>query len=569
MTPEMRSTAASLPIGQILLREKLISEPDLQAALEQQSQSKELLGAVLLKRGLLDEEHLFPLLALQLGVEYVDLKKVEIPTAVLSRVPAQFASHYKAIPIRSHNGHLTVALSDPRDILKIDELSATLRSTIDPVIAGERAILESIRRYYGLGAETIERMLANAPERMLPREAAESLDELTSEASIGSFVNQLILEAYREGATDIHIEPTAEGLAVRYRVDGFLRDAKVPKNLKHFKDPINSRIKILSHLNIAEKRLPQDGRFNVKTQDGQLDLRVSFLPTAFGESLVIRILNPNQLFDLKELGLSSRDQNALDGLIRRPHGIVFVTGPTGSGKTTTLYSCLSRLNDPDTKILTIEDPVEYQLNGITQIQVNPAIGLTFAQGLRSMLRHDPDIMMVGEVRDHETAEIAVQVALTGHLVFSTLHTNDAVSGITRLLDMGIEPYLLSSSVICFMAQRLVRVACPKCKQPAKEDSDLLKNFNLKPEDLQSAVLVAAKGCRDCKFTGYQGRKGIYEFLVLDEELRQMIHDRTSAGEIRSRAVQKGMITLRQDGWEKVRTGLTTPEEVIRVTQEET
>ncbi len=520
-----------------------------------------------IRERLKDQDNFIPFVAELLDLPFVDLKKSEIPSSAISAISAQLANHYQVFPVKVSDNSLLLAVDNPLDILKIDELKVTLPCDLQVVLAEGSAIKESIRKHYGLGAETIERMLADSPERMKIKEPA-AFEDLTTEASIGGFVNQLIVQAHQEGATDIHIEPTAQGLAVRYRVDGFLRDAKVPANLKHFKDAINSRIKILAHLNIAEKRLPQDGRFQIKANDSHVDLRVSFLPTSFGESLVIRILNPDQLFNLDELGLSISDQRILDTLIHKPHGIIFVTGPTGSGKTTTLYSCLSKLNKQENKIITIEDPIEYQLKGITQIQINPAIGLTFAQGLRSMLRHDPDIMMVGEVRDEETAQIAIQVALTGHLVFSTLHTNDSAGSVTRLLDMGIEPYLLSSSILCFMAQRLVRVACPKCKRTRKADAAVVKDFGVTIEESQSARLVEAVGCRECSFTGYLGRKGIYEFLVLDDELKRMIHDRAPAGEIRSKAMEKGMKTLRQDGWDKVRQGLTTTEEVLRVTQEE-
>ncbi len=553
------------PIGQILVQEHFISDQDLQRALAVQTKTKERLGEILIQLGVMAHDaRFFSLLAKQMGVPYVDLKETEIPSAVLACVPAQLASHYKIIPVQSHNGQLALATSDPWDILKLDELSAALRCEVRPVLADEKAILESIRKYYGLGAETIERMMAQGQGRSGEEVQVKDIEELTTEASIGAFLNQLILEAYRERATDIHIEPCENELQVRYRIDGFLRDAKVPQNIRHFKDPINSRIKILSNLNIAQRRLPQDGRFKVKVGDTQLDLRVSFLPTAFGESAVIRILNANQLFDIERLGLASRELKILDELIKKPHGLIFVTGPTGSGKTTTLYSCLSRVNSAERKILTIEDPAEYQLAGITQIQVNPAIGLTFAQGLRSMLRHDPDIMMVGEVRDHETAQIAIQVALTGHLVFSTLHTNDAASAVTRLLDMGVEPYLISSSVIGFIAQRLVRLICPHCKEPRVLSPEVLADFDLDQNPGRVSTFVG-KGCRMCQSTGYLGRQGIYEFLILNEDMQKLIHRRASASEIRTKAMEKGMKTLRQDGWEKIKMGSTTPEEVIRVT----
>lgn len=554
-------------IGQILIQKDLITQEQLQLALEEQARSRDLLGAILLRLQLIDQERLFPVLAEQMGVEFVTLKDSQIAQDVIACLPAQFATFYKVVPIRKENDELTVAMSNPRDIHFLDGLSSVVRGRIRPALAMERDIIETIRRYYGVGAETIERMMDTVTPAEEGLSTIENIQDIESDASIGRFVNQLLWQAYKDRATDIHIEPYEGELQIRYRIDGVLYDAKVPANIKHFKDSINSRIKILSNLNIAEKRLPQDGRFKVKAGETQLDLRVSFLPSLHGESIVIRILNQNQVLDLKTLGLMNVDLQLMDQLIQRPHGIIFVTGPTGSGKTTTLYSCLARVNQSERKILTIEDPVEYQLRGITQIQIHPAIGLTFAQGLRSMLRHDPDIMMVGEVRDAETAEIAIQVALTGHLVFSTLHTNDAASGITRLLDMRIEPYLLSSSVICFIAQRLVRLLCPECKRKIKPTADVAKDFGLPEAEVAATEIYEACGCESCQGTGYLGRMGIYEFLILDDEIRELIHQRASADQIRTRAIAKGMRTLREDGWAKVKTGLTTPQEVVRVTQE--
>lgn len=399
-------------------------------------------------------------------------------------------------------------------------------------------------------------------------ETIDHIDETDSDASISKFLNQILFEAYQDRATDIHIEPFEDELQIRYRVDGVLMDAKVPSNIKHFKDSINSRIKILSNLNIAEKRMPQDGRFKVRVQGVDIDLRVSFLPTPFGESVVLRVLNSSSLYSFDQLGLNEKERAYLENLIVKPHGIIFLTGPTGSGKTTTLYSCLSRVNTEEKKIITIEDPIEYQLKGITQIQINPKVGLTFAHGLRSMLRHDPDIMMIGEVRDIETAEIAIQVALTGHLIFSTLHTNDAAGGVARLIDMGVEPYLITSTVECFIAQRLIRLCCPKCKKASAMTPEVIKDFEGDVEVDQSLTIYQAEGCEACNFTGYSGREGIYEFLLMTDSIRELIMQRATANQIKDKAMSEGMRTLRQSGWEKVKAGLTTPQEVIRVTQEE-
>ncbi len=393
--------------------------------------------------------------------------------------------------------------------------------------------------------------------------------QMAEDASIIKFVNQIIHQAVVDRATDIHIEPFEDQLRVRYRIDGVLYDANVPSNIKYFHSAIVSRIKIMANLDIAERRLPQDGRILVRMGENDLDLRISILPTPYGETVDIRILTPGMLFSLSDLGLSGNDLKILEKLIKNPHGIMFVTGPTGSGKTTTLYACLSQINDSKKKIITIEDPIEYQVKGVTQLQVQPKIGFTFAQGLRSMLRHDPDVMMVGEVRDLETAEITIRVALTGHLVFSTLHTNDAAGGVARLLDIGIEPYLVASSVQCFIAQRLVRVVCSKCKYEVKLEPALIKQLQTEQEDdLARAKVYAGKGCEACKFTGYRGRSGIYEFLLVTDAIRDLILKHASASEIRKKAVLEGMHSLRQDGWEKVKKGTTTPFEVLRVTQQE-
>lgn len=556
-------------LGQLLVDRKIITPQQLEMALVEQKKTREMLGITLMRLGFVDEEAIYlPILAEQLGVEYVSLKETEIKPGAVSRVPAKFAYHYKVMPMEYKNDTLTVALTRPLDIHVLDDMSLMVKSKLKAVLASEKDILEAIRKYYGVGAETIEKMMGNAPVAQKAASVVEDIEEIGSEASISKFVNQILLEAWKERATDIHIEPFEKELQIRYRIDGVLYDAKVPAGIKLFKDSINSRIKIMSNLDIAEKRLPQDGRFKVRVGDVDLDLRVSFLPTPYGESLVIRILSAAKLYSMEELGLSPQGIALLDSLIKKPHGVIFVTGPTGSGKTTTLYSCLSRINTVDKKILTIEDPVEYQLRGITQIQINPRIGLSFAAGLRSMLRHDPDIMMVGEVRDFETAEITIQVALTGHLVFSTLHTNDAASGVTRLLDMGIEPYLVASSVECFVAQRLVRLICSKCKQSVKILPETIKEFNLPSGETSDIVVYEGQGCEACKFTGYYGREAIYEFLLINDEMRDMIINRLPTSQVKAKAIKGGMKTLRQDGWEKVKKGVTTPGEVIRVTQEE-
>ena len=558
-----------IPLGQLLIEKRMVTPEQLEIALKKQKETGKLLGITLLELGFISEETIFlPILAGQLGVEYINLKEKEIPSEAIAKIPAKFASHYKIMPLEFKNDTLTIATTKPLDIQTQDELGLVIHAHLKTILASEKDILETIRKYYGVGAETIEQMMGSVEPIQRFEEEVAHIDEIDSEASIGKFLNQILLEAYRDRATDIHIEPFEDELKIRYRVDGILYDAKVPKNIVHFKDSINSRIKILSNLNIAEKRLPQDGRFKVRVKDVDLDLRVSFIPTPFGEGVVLRLLKTSSLYSLERLGLSLEERKLLERLIERPHGIIFVTGPTGSGKTTTLYACLSQINTEDQKIITIEDPIEYQLKGITQIQVNPKIGLNFSAGLRSILRHDPDIIMVGEVRDIETAEIAIQCALTGHLMFSTLHTNDASSGITRLLDMGVQPFLISSTVECFAAQRLVRTICQKCKQPLRVSSETLKDFAGMTEKDLDIVIYEGKGCEACNFTGYTGRQAIYEFLVMNEKIRDLIMERASAAKIKQKAVECGMKTLYQAGWEKVKSGVTTPQEVIRVTQEE-
>jgi len=474
------------------------------------------------------------------------------------------------MPVKFNDNALTVALTDPLDIEILDDLRLLLGCDINAVLAGGQDIVDAIRRYYGVGAETIEKIMhagKDIEEILLSRARTEDIEDVAEDASMIRFVNQILSQAVRDRATDIHIEPYEDELRVRYRVDGVLYDIPIPQNIKYFRSAITSRIKIMAGLDIAERRLPQDGRVKIKMGGEELDLRISILPTQFGESVDIRLLSSSMLYSLKRLGLSGFDLALLGRLIHKPHGIIFVTGPTGSGKTTTLYSCLSKINQKDKKIITIEDPIEYQLKGVTQVQIHPRIGLNFATGLRSMLRHDPDVMMVGEVRDFETVETTIRVALTGHLVFSTLHTNDAAGAITRLLDMGVEPYLVSSSVECFIAQRLVRLLCPECRVEKKPDKKVLKEFGI-DGNLNSLIIYEGKGCEACKFSGYKGRTGIYEFLLMNEDIRDLVLRRASSDQIKNKALRSGMRTLRMDGWEKIRQGLTTINEVIRVTKED-
>ncbi len=559
-------------IGQALIDKEVITAEQLEMGLREQKKSGDFICTTLVKLGLAPEDKIFNILSQQLNIPYVKIKDREISPMVIQKVPAKFASHYKIIPLDFKDNCLIIAITDPLDIRTLDDIRLLLGWEVKAVLASELEIQDAIRRYYGVGAETLERIIAQkSPDEELSMgtEKAEDLEALAEDASIIKFVNQILSEAIKERATDIHLEPFQDELRTRFRIDGVLYDINIPETIKYFHAAIVSRIKIMAHLNIAEHRLPQDGRIKIKINEEELDLRISIIPTAFGESVHIRILSSQLFLELEKLGLLPEDLKLIENVIKRPHGIIFVTGPTGSGKSTTLYAALARINSAAIKIITIEDPIEYQLKGVNQIQVSPKIGLNFATGLRHILRHDPDIMMVGEVRDYETAEIAIRAALTGHLVFSTLHTNDAAGAVTRLLDMAIEPFLVSSSLECLIAQRLVRLICPKCKTPIKSKQEILdqmtKDMHLQAQQIE---LYQGKGCEECRFTGYRGRTGIYEILTITEPIRELILSRASSQQIKQKAISQGMRTLRHDGLQKVLKGLTTYTEVVRVTQQE-
>ncbi|MBL7171003.1 MAG: Flp pilus assembly complex ATPase component TadA, partial [Candidatus Omnitrophica bacterium] len=552
-----------LRLGESLIKEGLITQRHLEKGLNEQKKTGEYLGRTLVKLGLLSEKNLVAIFSKEWGIPSISLKNVSIDTEILSKVPAKFASHYNLIPISLEGDVLSVAVSDPFNLQAVDDLKLLLGNEINVFVAGEDDINEAITRYYGIGAETLEKIIdeSGGMEKIKPEIVTDNIEDMSEDASIIKFVNQLLLEAYHDKATDIHIEPYERDLRIRYRVDGILYETNIPPTIKHFQSAIISRIKILAGLNIAERRLPQDGRIKVRVGENELDLRVSILPTAYGESVNIRLLSTSMvLMGLEHLGLSEVNFKILQRMIEKPHGIILVTGPTGSGKTTSLYACLSRINNAKRKIITIEDPIEYMIRGISQIQVYPKIDLTFARGLRTMLRHDPDVMMVGEIRDFETAEITIRVSLTGHLVFSTLHTNDAAGAVTRLLDMGIEPYLIASSVECIIAQRLVRVICQECKEEVEVTPQVITDFlGVKPKG--KTIIYEGKGCEKCKFRGYRGRTAIYEFLVMNDTIRDMVLKKEPANNIKKQAIAKGMKTLRQDGWEKIQKCITTIEEV--------
>lgn len=506
----------------------------------------------------------------EVGLEYVDLDTHPVDLSLLRSFPTRLIHRQTLFPISRQNGQLVVATSDPFDLYPIDEVSAATGQSVLPVLAGRADISKLIKRHLGVGSETVDGLMASAPKDDDGVELlgdieldGSELSEQAQEASVIRLVNEILLEAIEMRASDVHIESQPSGLVIRYRVDGLLNSQPMPPEINRFQAAIISRLKIMARLNIAEKRLPQDGRMKLKVAGREVDVRVSVIPMIHGEGLVMRVLDKGAMvFDLRKIGMEEDTYQTYRQLIDLPHGIILVTGPTGSGKTTTLYSSLIEINQPDVKIITTEDPVEYQLEGINQIQVHPKIGLTFGASLRSILRHDPDIVLVGEIRDLETAENAIQASLTGHLVFSTLHTNDAASAYTRLVDMGVEPFLVASTVEAVMAQRLVRRLCPNCKEPIKLDPESVPS-DFPVHKLPQAKANINRGCKDCRGSGFRGRLGIYELLVTSNEVRQLAQERTSSWKIVERAVQEGMLTLRQDGWRKVLNGFTTVEEVTR------
>lgn len=559
-------------LGDILLEKGSLSEGKLKEAALSRG-NDESLDKTLLRLGYVEEEELLRALGQKLDLPYLEkIKEEEVDPSLTPLIPLSFLRKYHIFPLKREHNLLTAVTSDPLDPHPVDEIGTLLGCSVQLLISREEEILKAIDRYYHSPSETPQKMvesLHGEEIRVVVSGQGEELDDLldlANKAPIIKLVNLILFQALKERASDIHIQPYEKELKVRYRIDGILHDTLTPP--KHYQEALISRIKVMSDLNIAEHRLPQDGRATIKAGERQIDIRVSVIPTAFGERVVMRLLDKETLFlSLEELGISPERLPEMDHLIRSSHGIVLVTGPTGSGKTTTLYAALDKINSSDKNIITVEDPIEYQLAGISQIQVKPQIGLTFANGLRSIVRQDPDIIMVGEIRDLETAEIAIHASLTGHLVFSTLHTNDASGAVTRMLNMGIEPYLVSSSVIAIIAQRLVRLMCPRCKESYRPEEESLREVGLNSGQLTRGELYRGKGCSHCLNTGYRGRTGIYELLTMSEEMRELVLSRTEANTIKKRAVEEGMVTLKQDGAHKVLKGLTTIEEVLRVTQE--
>ena len=519
------------------------------------------------ERGL-SEEVFLQQLAHAFGLPYVDLPQLAVSTEARQKISTKVAFQYFVLPIRFENGALQVAVSNPFDTAMLNAVQFDAQCPVELALATKDEIEKALKKYYGVGAETLDELAEDEPIELLVSEDKE-ITEGDQEASVIKFVNQIIWEAYKDRSTDIHFEPAEDELRIRYRIDGILHQTPMPPQLKRYQAALISRVKVMSGMNIAEKRLPQDGRINVRIKGEEIDIRVSTVPTVYGESVSLRLLTRGKIFlTLDKLGFAPVDEQALREIILKPHGIMLVTGPTGAGKSTTLYACLSTINSVHKRIITIEEPVEYELKGINQIAVRADIGLSFAVGLRHILRQDPNVIMVGEIRDLETAEIAIRAALTGHLVFSTLHTNDAPSAFTRLIDMGIEPFLVASSVEAVLAQRLVRTICPHCKTEQRVERDYLIKIGFPEEEIATAKFWRGIGCDECRQLGYQGRMGIYEFLLLNEALRPLILNRAAASTIAQKATEQGMRSLRHDGWNKVRSGLTTIEEVLRVTQTE-
>ncbi len=554
-------------ILELLQEYGMVSKEQVDAAREKANASNGQIDVVDALKSLhfIDENDLMSMLAQQYGLETLDLSHYNIPEDVLNAMPKEIARQYKVIPVMMHDNTLTVAMSDPTNIETLDSLRYLLKRDVDAVISPADQIQKIIDTHYMDLASTVDSLIDGIDtSQMELAEEVEDKTNLKDDAPIIRLVSLIITEAYKLKASDIHLEPLERRFRVRYRIDGALREMESPP--KYLQANIISRLKIMSRMDISEKRVPQDGRIQLRVLGVDLDLRVSSIPTTHGESIVMRILDKSGIqLDIPKLGFYTDDQEKIDKIISMPDGIFLVTGPTGSGKTTSLYAFLNSINKPNRKIITVEDPVEYQLSGINQVQVNPLVQMTFANALRAMMRQAPNIIMVGEIRDLETAEIAIEASLTGHLVFSTLHTNDAPSSITRLIDMGVKPFLVASSVRAIMAQRLVRRICKECIEPYKPTPDEIRLLNLSDEYLANSQLMHGRGCAMCGGTGYKGRLGIYEIFQVGEEIQHLIYNKESSETIRAAARQSGMRTLREDGLRKAAAGMTTVTEVLATT----
>ena len=553
-----------------LTRQGLLTEAAAADAQKLIAQGQRVDAAVLSVDGL-QPSQLLPVLAAEFGVEYLaDLDGHAPDRQLLKLMPAAVLTQFKLLPLSKDGQHVRIATASLFETQGFDELRLATGLSLLPVLAPQDAIDKALRKYLGVGAETVQSLVAGADDILVVDEDSDGdvdLADAAQDASIIKFVNQVLVDAIERRATDVHFEPFEHRLSVRFRIDGVLVDADIPADVRRFQPAIVSRLKILSHLDIAEKRLPQDGRIKLKVAGKDVDVRVSVIPMLHGEAVVLRLLDRSAaMTGLEGLGMVGSDLDKFGHVLGLPHGIVLVTGPTGSGKTTTLYASLARINDVERKIVTIEDPIEYHLEGINQIQVDEKTGMTFAKGLRAILRHDPDVVLIGEIRDRETAQIAVQASLTGHLVFSTLHTNDAPGAITRLIDMGVEPFLVASSLEMVAAQRLVRLICPQCKEhlPDAEAARIRAQLG----DVLPTELYHGRGCDACSGSGYRGREGIFELMPMTDELRTMVTDRVSAQLLRKTAIAQGMHSLREDGLRLIRAGKTTVQEVLRVTKDE-
>ena len=552
-----------MTIADILTQKGLLTAEQLADAQRLQQAEGLRLDRAVVQQGWLTEQKLLEVFGEQLHLPVVTLEDRAFDGELLRSLPARVVYRQRLVPVGRVDGILQVATSDPFDLYAFDDLRLLTGLNIQPVLATRDEIEKVIKTHYGLGGDTLDEMVGEDDAPAALETGSEDLLEAAQEASVIKLVNEIILEAVNERASDIHVEPYEHHMAIRYRIDGVLQDAPVPPQMHRFAAAIISRIKILANLNIAERRIPQDGRIKFNVGGRQIDVRVSVIPMLFGEGVVMRLLDKaNVLFTLPQLGMDERSFGIFKGIIDRPHGIFLVTGPTGAGKTTTLYAALNAIVGPGLKVLTVEDPVEYNLTGVNQIPVNAAVGMTFEKGLRAILRHDPDVVMIGEIRDLETASAAIQAALTGHLVLSTLHTNDAASAPMRLIDMGVEPFLISSTLIGSMAQRLVRRICSKCKADYEPDrAHLPRDFELAPD----AKLWRGTGCPNCRNTGYRGRSGLYELMEMSDAISEKIIERAPSYQIVNVAKQGGLRLLREDGWDKVRQGVTTPDEVVLCT----
>lgn len=557
-------------IVELLVKGGLITDAQIQKAQEHSKVIKKSFLDAAFEIGFLNRQQVMELIAKEFQLEIVNLQEIKIDKETTALLDFATARRYKALPLEADTQVVKIALADPFDIESSDNLQYILKRPLEVVLADPDDLEKALTKHYGVAEEAVDEMLqqiSDSDVTFLEKEAVTEDATENPDAPIIKLVSLLMTEAFKGRASDIHLEPLERKFRVRYRIDGVLQEVQGPP--KRLQPAVLSRIKIMANISIAEKRLPQDGRIRLNMGGKQIDLRVSTIPTSHGESIVMRLLDKsNLLVGLNKMGFLSDDQKMFEDLIRQPNGVILITGPTGSGKTTTLYACLNFLNRSDRKLITVEDPVEYQLTGINQVQVNETIGLTFANVLRSILRQAPNILMIGEIRDHETAEIAIHAALTGHLVFSTLHTNDAPGAITRLIDQGIKPFLVASSVIGILAQRLIRVICPKCKESFQPSEKELKLLRLPPEKMKGVLFYKGKGCENCNGTGYRGRIGVMELLQIDESIRKLIYQKSSSSQIRKRAREIGMRTLREDGIQKVLAGTTTFEEIYRLTVED-